>query len=122
MNTSPGYIEPQWLGITWPSAETFMWIYLGLIALVLIVQLMVWAWYQAVGDDQYADPETRERMDLSARVSILGSRMRPTLERLAEPERSRALFIYMILNMALGAVIGCAVLTFAIYTQFVVPA
>lgn len=119
MNPSPGNIQPEWLGIVWPSAFAWIWIYLGLIALVLSTQFMAWAYYQAVGDDQYADPETRERMDLSARVSIFGSRMRPTLERLAEPQRSRALRLYAILNIAFVAVVACAALTLTIYTQFV---
>lgn len=116
---APGDVQPVLLGITLPSFAGWFVIYLGLIVLVLLIQLAVWAYYNDVGDRQYADPETRSRMNLGARVSILGNRMRPALERLAEPERSRALRLANVLDVMLYGVIALAAMTLALYVNFV---
>lgn len=115
---SPGDMTPVIFGIALPSAGTWMFIYLALLALLGIVTLAFWAHWVELGDRQYADPETRKKMNLDARVSPLGSRIRPAAERLAEPERSRALWWCRAMGVSIWVVIAAAIVTIGLYAIF----
>lgn len=112
---SPGDIQPVLFGITLPSMFGWIGIFVGLIVLITVIQLVAWAYYADVGDRQYADPETREKMHLGMVGTPFGSRIAPAVERLAEPQRSQARRHFFILNVCLGVAVAGALLTIALY-------
>ncbi|WEK03436.1 MAG: hypothetical protein P0Y65_14695 [Candidatus Devosia phytovorans] len=116
---SPGDIQPVLLGLTLPSAGQWMGIFLGLIFVYCALFLGFWMYWAALGEDQYADPELRAKMNLGVSVTPFGSRVAVSIERLAEPDRSRARRIMFGLNVFLGVVVATATLVLTLYTNFV---
>lgn len=112
---------PVVLGVTLPSAATWLFIFIGLYVLHIAMSLIFWSYWNGLGDAQYADPSTRDKMNLAARPSILGSRMRPAAERLAEPARSRALRWCDRLDISFWGLTGAAILIVGSYYLLVVP-
>lgn len=116
---NPGDIQPVLFGVTLPSAGLWMGIFLGLILVYCIVFLSYWMYWAALGEDQYADPELRAKMNLGVSVTPFGSRVAVSIERLAEPDRSKARRTMLIFNIFLGVVVAFATLVLTLYTNFV---
>lgn len=117
--TNPGDIQPVLLGLILPSAAQWIWIFLGLIIVYCFLFIGFWMYWAALGEDQYADPELRAKMNLGVSVTPFGSRVAVSIERLAEPARSKARRIMLILNVFLGLVVASATLVLTLYTHFV---
>jgi hypothetical protein len=112
---APGDMMPVVFGVTLPSAATWLFIFIGLYALHTAVSLIFWSYWNGLGDAQHTDPSMRDKMNLAARPSILGSRMRPAAERLAEPARTTALRWCDRLDISFWALTAAAILIVGSY-------
>jgi len=116
---NPGDIHPVILGITLPSSGQWYLICIALFFVYLIVSMSFWSYWAALGEDQFEDPQTRARMQLGVSVTPFGSRIRVSMERLAEPARSQARRILLVLDVFVWSLLAFAVLVQTIHFHFV---
>lgn len=116
---SPGDITPVVLGVTLPSAGTWLFIFIGLYIVDIVVCFCFWFYWVGLGEEQYADPEQRQHMNLGVSDHPFAARMRTAALRLAEPARSRALRVLFVLDVCFWTLTAVAVATMTAYYYFV---
>jgi hypothetical protein len=119
MQMNPGDISPVVLGMPLPSAATWLFIFIGLYVLHIVVSFSFWFYCLGLFEEQYADPAVRDRMNLGVGDEPFGSRLRLAALRLAEPARSRALRVTLVLDIAFWSITAAAVVIFLLYFHFV---
>jgi hypothetical protein len=87
---APGDITPVVLGLTLPSASSWMTIFLGLYAIYALLAVGSHIYWRAVAEDQFSDPSQREHMNLGVNPGPLSNHYKATADRLAEPARGTA--------------------------------
>ena len=118
--SAPGDTTPVVLGVTLPSAATWMTILLGLYAIYVIIAIGSHIYWRAVANEQFADPSRREHMNLGVTAGPLSNQYKAMVERLAEPARGTARRWHTWLLGYFLVVTAAAAVILSLYAAFVV--
>ena len=117
--SAPGDITPVVLGVHLPSAATWMTIFLGLYSIHALLAIGSHMYWRGVADEQFADPSTREHMNLGVTAGPLSNHYKAIVERLAEPTRATARRWHAWLLSYLLVITAAAAVILSLYAAFV---